>query len=248
MLVFVLAAPLVIAGRSLGVINAARIPVADLALAFIPMLAALVLEFRHNGWSAVTSFIKQALDLRVLRDPCGILITLGLSPLIYALTVVAVSIHGSSVPTFGNTSALHLLLMFLMFYALAVGEEVGWTGYATQPLQMRYGSLRAALILAAIWWLAHLPSMAAVGATTTDMAWWGLGAIGVRVLMIWLFDTTQQSVMAVILFHALLNTGRVAIFPAEGSRFIPEYQIGSYLIIGVIATIVVATPRLGSKE
>ncbi len=244
MLVFAIAVPLVIVGRPLGVIGAARIPVVDLALAFVPMIAAVVLEFHRGERSAVTSFLKNSLDPRIFSDRRGLLVAVGLAPLIYALTLLAIGIHeGGAVMHFGNRTASNLLAMFALFAALAVGEEVGWTGFATEPLQYRFGSLGAALTLAVIWWLAHLPSMAAVGATTNDLAWWGLGAIGVRVLMVWLFDTTRQSVVAVIVFHALLNTGRMAVFPAEGARFASEYQIASYLVIAALAAIALVVSR-----
>ncbi|WP_375428816.1 type II CAAX prenyl endopeptidase Rce1 family protein [uncultured Sphingomonas sp.] len=201
------------------------------------MMAALILTAGEGGRRATGTFLKQAFNLRLLGDKSWLFVTFGLAPLIYVLTWAVVQLAGGGhVPDIDIATTL---LLFAMFLALAVGEEVGWTGYATEPLQSRWGALGAALILAAPWWLAHLPSMAAIGATVTDMAWWALGAVGVRILISWLFNKTRKSVLAAVIFHALLNTGRAATFPAVGSFHASRYQIASYLIIAVIVFIVV---------
>lgn len=242
-LVFALAVPIALVGRGLGVIGSMNIPVADLGLAFVPMLAALILLATENGWRAASGLLKRTFELNGLRDAKWLLVTLGLAPLIYLLTWTLVHLSGGEGTAEVNSA--RALAMFTLFFLLAIGEEVGWTGYATEPLESRWGALGAAVILAVPWWLAHLPSMAAVGATSTDMAWWVLGAVGVRVLIVWLFNNTGRSILAAILFHALLNAGRSVSFPSEGSHYAANYQIASYVVIGALATVavVVAGPK-----
>ena len=80
--------------------------------------------------------------------------------------------------------------------------------------------------------------MLAVGATGTDVAWWVLGAIGVRVLMVWLYNNAGQSTFAVIVFHALLNTGRIATYPAIGAHYDPQYQAVGHLVTFGLAVVV----------
>ncbi|WP_425996002.1 CPBP family intramembrane glutamic endopeptidase [Caulobacter sp. DWR1-3-2b1] len=236
-LLFALAIPIGWAGRSLGVVGVMKIPVADLGLAFVPMIAALILVATEKGWRGAGKLLKQTSELKGLCDLRWLFATLGLPPLIYLLTWVLVQVSG--VEGVAEVKLANSVPLLAVFFLLAIGEEVGWTGYATEPLQSRCGALGAALILAIPWWLAHLPSMAAVGATTTDMAWWALGAAGVRVLIVWLFNNTAKSILAAVLFHALLNAGRSATFPAAGSHYAPHYQIASYLIIGALAVAVV---------
>jgi membrane protease YdiL (CAAX protease family) len=159
-----------------------------------------------------------------------------LAPAIY-LAVLAL-MHATGHPFVPAPDLPGLAALLLLFLLLAAGEEIGWTGYATAPLQARFGALGAALVIAAPWWLAHLPSMLAVGATSMDVAWWVLGAIGVRVLMVWLYNGAGQSTVAVIVFHALLNAGRIATYPAVGAHYDPRYQAAGHVVALALAILV----------
>jgi uncharacterized protein len=245
-LVFAIAIPIQLAGRFLGVIGAMNIPVADLGLAFVPMIAAMILVTWEVGWRAAVHVLRETLELKGLRDGRWLAITLGLAPLIYLLTWPLSRLFGAEgIVEFSPGRTLVLLVLFLL---LALGEEVGWTGYATEPLQSRWGALGTALILAGPWWLAHLPSMAAVGASMTDVAWWLLGAVGARILIVWLFNHTDRSILSAVLFHALLNTGRSATFPETVSHYAARYQIASYIVMGALAAAVVVFSGLKARR
>ena len=41
-----------------------------------------------------------------------------------------------------------------------------------------------------------------VGRAATWIAWWSLNTVGLRVLIVWLFNNTGKSVFAATLFHA----------------------------------------------
>ena len=86
--------------------------------------------------------------------------------------------------------------------------------------------------------LVHLPSMQAVGAPGPDVAWWVQGAVGVRVLMVWLYENTGGSTAAVIVFHALLNAGRVATYPAVGAHYDPRYRAAGHAVAAGMAVVV----------
>lgn len=239
-LVAALACPLWLASEALGTMGAMRIPVADLALAFVPMTAALLLTALRPGAGGPLTLLRRSFDPRIAGKR-GMAATLLLAPLIYLLTAAVMAATGQLVLPHGNPWTLALLLAG--FFVLAAGEEIGWTGYATDPLHARYGALGAALILAVPWWLAHLPSMLQMGATGIDIAWWGLGAAAVRVLIVWLYNNSARSVFAVILFHALLNTGRIATFPLIGGRYDPDYQTTAHLVSFGLAVAAILTWR-----
>jgi len=234
-LVFALGLPLWLSSQALGVLGTMRIPVADLALGFVPAVAAIILSAVESGRKGVGALLRRSLDPRI-QGKRWVAVTLLLAPVIYLLTIaLMLSAHH---PPAAGFDVLRLSTLFVLFLLLAAGEEVGWTGYATAPLQARFGALGAALVIAAPWWLAHLPSMREVGATGTDIAWWVLGAIGVRVLMVWLYNNAGYSTFAVIVFHALLNAGRLATYPALEAHYDPLYQAAGHVISFGLAVLV----------
>jgi membrane protease YdiL (CAAX protease family) len=46
-----------------------------------------------------------------------------------------------------NIPLLYVLVLFPVFFITAIGEEVGWLGYAIDPMQDRWGALYASMIL-----------------------------------------------------------------------------------------------------
>jgi hypothetical protein len=71
------------------------------------------------------------------------------------------------------------------------------------------------------------------------LLWWGLLAtVAYRVLYVWLYNNTNQSVGAVILFHAIGNTGRTA-FPGGRAHFELAHAAIGYGLVTLTAVVVV---------
>jgi uncharacterized protein len=239
LLLFGLAVPAWLVSDRLGVIGSLRIPVSDLGLAFAPMLVALGLLLVREGPSSAALLLARAFDPRTLRGGRWQAATMLIPPIVYLGSSRIMWLLGSDAPL-PSPDALRLLALLGLFLLLAAGEEIGWMGYAFAPLQRRFGSLGASLVIAVPWWLGHLPSMAAIGASVGDMAWWSLGAIGLRIIMAWLYNGAGGCLFAVVLFHALLNLSRIATFPVEGAHYVGAYQAVGYVVVAMIAAIVVA--------
>jgi len=45
--------------------------------------------------------------------------------------------------------------LFIVFFVSALAEEIGWTGYATEPLMHRWGIVSASLLLGLVWSVWH---------------------------------------------------------------------------------------------
>ena len=237
-----LALPVWLAGDRLGVIVGLRVPASDLVLAFVPMAAALILVTAREGWREAARLLARAFDPRSLRDPRWVVTAVLLAPAIYGATWLAVTLAGRS----GDLAAfdpVRMTVLFALFFLLAAGEEIGWMGFLIDPLQKRWGALGASLLLAIPWWLGHLPSMQAIGATSSDIAWWALGAAALRIVFTWLYNNTQASLFAAVLFHALLNLSRIASYPAEGAHYDSAYQTAGYVVVGALAAILVLNSR-----
>lgn len=214
-----------------------KVPVTDLLLGFTPLIAAAILILRSDRAIGLIAFLRRTVDLGRLARSRWLWIALGLAPLIYGLTAACLHLLGHPGSPVVNWPQVPVLAV--MMFLLAIGEEAGWTGYLLDPLQQRFGALGASLIIAVPWWLGHIPSIMAIGGTAVDIAWWLPGAIAMRVLMTWLYNGAGRSVLAVVLFHAMLNIGRLVSYPVIGTHFDPAYQNTGYAIAFILAAIVV---------
>ena len=111
-------------------------------------------------------------------------------------------------------------LLFVLFFILAIGEEVGRMGYAVDPMQERWSALTAGIILGLVVGIAHVPSLIQEGFSLTYIAV-GLPVtmIGMRILWVWLYNT-GRSVFSAILFHAMGNVSSSFISTVAGAPII----------------------------
>ena len=79
--------------------------------------------------------------------------------------------------------------------------------------------MEAGLILGVIWvW--HVIPYAQMGRSGDWIIWQCLGAIAMRVIIVWLLVNTGQSLFFAALFHTMINTPW-GLFPNFGSYFDP---------------------------
>lgn len=147
------------------------------------------------------------------------------------------------------TEVLPLLVLLIVFYNLA--EEVGWMGFLQARLQEGYGPLKASLFVTIPFALFHLPGWMVefgLGLAQLPLALLLTGVLGIsqmfaRVVMMWLYNNTNYSVLLVGLFHSSFNVTTAAfgpfIFgPAAGSEFV----IGTG-VVAVAAVLIVVFSR-----
>jgi len=95
--------------------------------------------------------------------------------------------------------------MFALTLPFVLGawlEEIGWCGYATERLVPAYGALRAALIIGVVWSLWHYVSLLQVNRPSAWIAWWTLGTIAMRVILVGIYLRGGRIVWTPTLFHA----------------------------------------------
>jgi membrane protease YdiL (CAAX protease family) len=101
-----------------------------------------------------------------------------------------------------------------------LSEEFGWRGYVLPRFQARWSALVSSLVLGAIWASWHTQFFTGLvlggssgGAGTGADAWdWALGMVMTSIFMTWIFNNTKGSVLAAVLFHAMLNSAAVLFF------------------------------------
>jgi membrane protease YdiL (CAAX protease family) len=230
LLVFALSAPIWLVS-SLGQIQLLPGLPMSAVMVLSPFVASLILVARERGSAGVTAHLRRALDSRHIKRKVWYAPILLLMPATAALAYVAMRVLDLPLPvaalSFSTVPAL-----LLLFFLAAVAEELGWSGYALDPLQNRCGALLASLILGAVWAAWHVVPLLQVGRSYDWIAWWSVGTVATRVLHTWLYNNTRKSVFGAALFHATTNVSW-QMFPNHGSHYDPR-------ITGIILMIVAA--------
>ena len=204
--------PLVLSKTGLGVFSFTlpTLPFLMLGALAGPTLAAFVVTAAQRGKVGVWQLLRRYVQWRV-----GIqwyLLVLIVQPLVILL---GLSVWLGAAPLFALvqqwplifTFYLPLVLTFL-FIGGPLGEEPGWRGFALPRLQQQYGALLGSLILGTLWAIWHLPGFFGgwLGSFTFPVFIGEIiAALAVSIIVTWVYNNTQGSILIAILFHAASN-------------------------------------------
>ena len=233
-LVLVLSVPLWLIGAATDLQVMPGLPASTL-MAFSPMAAALILVFPQNRVAGVIALLKRSLDFRRIKAKRWYVPILLLMPGVSVVVYWLMRWMDMPLPV-PQIELVPALLMFLAFFVGALGEELGWSGYVLDPLQDRWGALRAGLWLGLVAIIWHLVPLLLLQRSPAWIAWWCLYALGARILIVWLYNNTGRSVFAVALFHATLNLSYM-LFPVYGSHF--DIRLGGLVTAFAAAMVIV---------
>ncbi|HXZ05678.1 MAG TPA: CPBP family intramembrane glutamic endopeptidase [Ktedonobacteraceae bacterium] len=228
-LVFVLALPFWVLGALVKPLPPINLSLSSLQIV-CPVTTALILVYREERLAGIRRLLKRVFDANKMKHhPIWYVPILFLNPFILLLSYWIKLLLGHPIPQpFIPWSMIPFF--FVVFFFSATCEEIGWTGYATDPLQERWSALSTGLIIGSVWALWHI-----VGWKQEQPWAWVAGqcflTIGLRVLMVWLYNNTSRSMFAVILFHTMINVSEFS-FPNYGSYFDP-------LLVGTITAVLV---------
>jgi membrane protease YdiL (CAAX protease family) len=209
-------------------------PVSALGLTFIPLIAATLLVHREERLG-VRRLLSRVFDQRRIRKRIWYVPIIFLMPLIYLLTYWVMRLARLPLPDEPYIPFLMIPILFVGYFIGAVGEEVGWMGYAVDPLQDRWSALATAIILGSVWAIWHYPALVLYGHALTWIAWWTLGTVAMRIIIVWLYNNTGRSLFGAIIFHAMSNIG-LNVFPNWGSHYDPAVGGALTAITAVIVT------------
>ncbi len=175
-----------------------------LVLALAPILAGLILVFRENGSDGVKSFLRRSFDNKRITNKIWYLPILFFWPVLFSLASGVLSLMGETTPD-PLFPILAAPILFVLFFIFALFEELGWMGYAFEPMQERWKALKAGLLLGIIWGLWHIPMYILAGQEPQWIIWQVISLITIRILIVFIFNNTGKSVLGTILFHAAYN-------------------------------------------
>ena len=234
-LTFALTTPFWIIGEASGNELMPGLPSSALAV-ICPAAAALILSSRLTGIAGARALAMRTINLGRVKPKAWWLVILLFSPTANVAAFFISRNLGTAVPN-PQLDILAVTTLFAIFLMAAVTEELGWTGFALDPLQKRVGAIRAALLIGSVWAVWHYPALLQAHRSGGWIAWWTLGTISLRLFMVWLFNRTGGSVFAVVVVHATNNLAW-QLFPIQGSWWDPRIN---GVIMGIIALIVILT-------
>lgn len=201
---------------------------------FAPVTAALVLVDREKKSAGMLALLKRSFDFKRITSQRWLVPVLLLMPTV-SLTVYSL-MRWMEIPL--PAAKFHLfpaLLMFIAFFVGGLGEELGWTGYALDPMQNRWGALGASLLLGLVGILWHLTPLLLMGRSPTWIAWWCVYALTIRIFTVWLYNNNGKSVFSAALFHATVNLAYM-LFPVYGSHF--DMRLAGLVMAGVVMLVI----------
>jgi membrane protease YdiL (CAAX protease family) len=190
---------------------------------FGPLVAAVIVTAQGSGRAGVRSLFGRVVHWRVAPIWYGVVL---LGPILLYLIGLALEVValGGQPPSLGALiGALPMLVIITVYMVIfvALGEEVGWRGYALPALQARYGALLSSVILGVLWALWHLPVFFNPDTHYSNLPFVLQLAfqIPLAILITWVFNSTGGSVLMAILLHAVFNaSGRLW-------NTLPEYSV-----------------------
>src|SRR5215213_4539252 len=170
------------------------------------------------------------------------------APLLVTAILFALSLSSPDyLPTILTTSDKGALLLqgIVGTFVGGIFEELGWTGFATPTLlrRMRYGVLTTGLIVGVLWGVAHFPlyywasgdlsgALLPAVVAANVLAWFP----PYRVLMVWVYERTNGSLLLAMLMHGSC-TGSLVIF----ASLAPGWPLFTFLLaFGALLWVVVA--------
>ncbi len=236
LLVILLSIPFYVLGEAGGSLPIATFLPMSALMAFIPMVASLVLVHRKQGAQAAWKLLARAWDASRIKGVVWIVVATLLMPTVFLLTYGVRRLAGGTLPEAHMFPIVSILSSSVMLFVGAIGEELGWQGYAYAGLERGWSALGAALIVGIVWALWHVIPYAQIGRSCSWIVWQCLGTITLRVIVVWLFVNSGRSVFLVALCHTTMNLPW-GVYPAFGSYFDPMLL---FVLQSLIAGVIVA--------
>jgi membrane protease YdiL (CAAX protease family) len=197
-----------------------------------PLVASLILSYRQYGSEGSKDLLKRAIDYLKIKDRTWYARILLVMPLIYFLSYAIMRLTGLPLPD--PKIPIQLApAFFLLFFPAAVCEEVGWMGYAIEPMQNRWGALKASIILGVVWGVWHIIPHRQQAFPAKWIVWQSLYSVALRILIVWFYNRTGKSVFAATLVHSM-DSVSWSLFPNYGSHYNPLVtSLVTFLVTGI---------------
>jgi uncharacterized protein len=197
-----------------------------------------MLVYKEEGRSGVMRLLKRVVDFSRIRRKIWYLPVIFLMPVLYGLIYGVIYGLGLPLPVESDSPLRMMPIISVAIFIAAAGEEVGYMGYAVEPMQQQWGALTTAIIMGLIWAVWHYPSIIQQGHDATWIVWGTLGTVAVRLFIVWLYNNTGGSVFACIIFHSMANIGRILFPKDQHHNPLVDYPDVHYSLLAIVAVLV----------
>src|SRR5215203_28839 len=216
----------------------------------VPSAVAIVLTAIVFGRGALRKLLARLLIWRV--SPFWYLVVF-LGPVVLVGGVVLLNtLMGGPALSLGMTLVgATIFFAFSVVPGSALGEEIGWRGYVLPRLQSRMSALSAALLIAPIWGLWHLPLWLTGDPVKTPTFYVAFFAsvFSMSVLLTWVYNSTGGSLLMVVILHATVNLPVTLVIDDLGTRGrVPSLLYFGLLVVAAIVVVMVAGPKHLSRK
>jgi membrane protease YdiL (CAAX protease family) len=217
--------------------------------AYGPAIAAVIVTLIMSGLNGLQDLLNRLLAWRV-----GIvwyLVALFLPAIISLLNTALHTMFGGDAPNFAEPPISRIvvpsplaglspaglvvpLFIYHLIFGPAIGEELGWRGFVLEKFQQRQSPLRASVWVGFCWTIWALPfswSPSTPGIMTLRVILLLLGAIPASILSTWIYNSTQGSLLLVVLFNNAVKLTDLFVTPAASN---PVFTIASFWIVALL--------------
>ena len=207
----------------------------------VPSVLGLLFVGLLRGRSGVLTLLRRLIRGRIrLRWYMAVLGLTMLAPLAVGLSILM----GGSTPVVENTIlGVLFLFAFMIFPGSALGEELGWRGFALPRMQARNSALKASLIIGVLWGSWHLP-LWLLGRESNPISLFApfvVAVIATSVICTWLYNNTGGSLLIIVLYHAAINLPITVLITPLGNQQAQPFLIYVALTVIAATAVVIAT-------
>jgi membrane protease YdiL (CAAX protease family) len=207
----------------------------------VPSTMAILMVARLDGRAGVLRLLRRLLEWRV-----GI----GWYVAILALAALAVcavwvsALFGVPAPVVVATiPGVLSLFLFSIFPGSAMGEELGWRGFALPRLQAGRSALTASLIVGAVWGTFHFP-LFLLGSPVRPFALFlpfAISSVIMSIFYTWMYNGTRGSLLIAVLLHATTNLPLSVVYAPLGDHVVAVFWAFDAMLALAAAVLITRT-------
>jgi membrane protease YdiL (CAAX protease family) len=173
---------------------------------FGPFLSAIIVIWAKEGKTALTRWLRETFRIRIHLIwylVGGLFLPFGIAILHHSFYILA---GGKSDFTFDQIWGIYIVSLFSTTILGGGFEEPGWRGFATPRLMTRFHPILANIIVSFFWVLWHIPLyFGNWSGKGQPLLWFFIYAIGLSIILTWLYFKSSMSIIPVMLLHGATN-------------------------------------------